>query len=101
VSSQGHQHVRSPTLELQIKQSLPNPADGHEFYFSLPYDRMDLCLYGKNNGYSAEDIAPVVNLTSEQVQKVFDDIDGKRKTTKYLHLPPMLVGEVPEIKKDN
>jgi NAD+ synthase len=87
---------RPPTTDTY---SLPQGQD--EFYFSLPYDRMDLCLYGKNNGYSAEDIAPVVNLTSEQVQKVFDDIAGKRKTTKYLHLPPMLVGEVPEIKKDN
>jgi len=85
---------RPPTTDTY---SLPQGQD--EFYFSLPYDRMDLCLYGKNNGYSVGDVAPVVNLTSEQVQKVYDDIDGKRKTTRYLHLPPQLVGEVPEIKK--
>lgn len=70
-----------------------------EFYFSLPYDRMDLCLYGKNNGYSVEDVASTVGLTADQVQNVYDDIDGKRKTTKYLHLPPQLVGDVPEIQK--
>ncbi|MCF6267859.1 MAG: NAD(+) synthase [Desulfuromusa sp.] len=85
---------RPPTTDTY---SLPQGQD--EFYFSLPYDRMDLCLYGKNNGYSIDEVEPVVNLTSEQVQKVYDDIDGKRKTTRYLHLSPQLVGDVPEIEK--
>lgn len=68
-----------------------------EFYFSLPYDRMDLCLYGKNNGYSPEQVSPAVDLTPEQVQRVFDDIDTKRATTRYLHMAPVLVEKVPEI----
>ena len=32
-----------------------------EFYFSIPLGKMDLCLYGKNHGISAEDLAPVKN----------------------------------------
>ncbi len=68
-----------------------------EFYFSLPYDKMDLCLYGKNNGYSAEETAPAVGLTTEQVLRVFRDIDTKRTTTKYLHTGPVLVEKLPEI----
>ncbi|OEU63174.1 MAG: NAD(+) synthase [Desulfobacterales bacterium S5133MH16] len=68
-----------------------------EFYFSLPYDKMDLCLYGKNNDISVETVAGVLELTSEQVQRVFDDIDTKRSTTRYLHLPPLLIEAVPEI----
>ena len=32
-----------------------------EFYFSLPYDKMDLCLYGKNNGIPAEIVAVPVS----------------------------------------
>jgi len=31
------------------------------------------------------------------VNRVFRDIDQKRKTTQYLHLDPELVGDVPEI----
>ncbi len=58
---------------------------------------MDLCLYGMNNGYSAEEVAPSVGLTSEQVSRVFKDIATKRSTTQYLHLPPVLTGDVPEI----
>lgn len=68
-----------------------------EFYFSLPYDKMDLCLYGKNNGYSASETAESVGLTEKQVERVFRDIDSKRSGTKYLHLPPVLVEEIPEL----
>ncbi len=83
---------RPPTTDTY---SLPQGQD--EFYFSLPYDRMDLCLYGKNNGYSVEEVAPSVDLMADQVQKVYNDIDNKRKTTKYLHLSPQLLGDVPEL----
>lgn len=68
-----------------------------EFYFSLPYDKMDLCLYGKNNGIPVETVADTLELTSEQVQRVYDDIETKRSTTRYLHLSPLLVENVPEI----
>jgi NAD+ synthase len=68
-----------------------------EFYFPLPYDKMDLCLYGKNNAVPAREVAGTVGLTEEQVERVYADIDAKRNGTRYLHLPPMLMGEVPEI----
>ncbi len=73
------------------------PQSQEEFYFSLPYDKMDLCLYGKNNGYSCEEIAPETDMTPEQVQRVFDDIDQKRRSTHYLHALPELMDAVPEI----
>jgi NAD+ synthase len=44
-------------------------------------------------------VAEATGLTTEQVQRVFDDIDTKRSTTHYLHLPPLLVDDVPEIAK--
>jgi NAD+ synthase len=68
-----------------------------EFYFSLPYDRMDLCLFGKNNGYALSEVAEAAGLTPEQVESVYRDIDGKRKTTRYLHARPILFGSVSEI----
>ncbi|MBN1983039.1 MAG: NAD(+) synthase [Chitinivibrionales bacterium] len=68
-----------------------------EFYFSLPYHLMDLCLYGKNNGVPAETVAAACHLTKEQVLRVFADIDQKRATTRYLHLGPRLIEPVPEI----
>ena len=75
--------------------SLPQGQD--EFYFSLPYDKMDLCLYAKNNGIPPADVAETVGLTTDQVQRVVDDIDTKRATTRYLHMPGQLIEEVPEV----
>ncbi|ODR88737.1 NAD(+) synthase [Sinorhizobium alkalisoli] len=68
-----------------------------EFYFSLPYDRMDLCLYGLNNGLSAEEVGRAAKLTAVQVERVWSDVAAKRKATRYLHLGPQLVQPVAEI----
>ena len=62
-----------------------------EFYFALPYDRMDLCLYGLNHGIPTADVAKAVSLTEEQVGLVWNDIAAKRKVARYLHLPPQTV----------
>src|SRR5262249_67651 len=64
-----------------------------EFYFSLPYSEMDLCLYGLSNGIAAEDVARAAKLTVEQVQLVWRDIAAKRKATRYLHESPLLVDD--------
>jgi len=68
-----------------------------EFYFSVPYDKMDLCLYGKNHDISCNDVAVAAGLTAEQVERVYHDIDSKRKTTHYLHAAPVLIEEINEI----
>lgn len=70
-----------------------------EFYFALPYREMDLCLYAKNHGIDAAEVAPIVDLSTEQVERVFADIDRKRSTTHYLHAAPLLAGGVPELQK--
>jgi NAD+ synthase len=68
-----------------------------EFYFSLPYDKMDLCLYGKNCYIPLVEVARAAGLTPEQVESVYRDIASKRKATRYLHLSPLLVEPVREI----
>ena len=68
-----------------------------EFYFSLPYEKMDLCLYAKNHSIPASTVAPLIGLTAEQVERVFKDIDMKRYSTRYLHLKPQLVVPVEEL----
>ena len=62
-----------------------------EFYFALPYDRMDLCLWAHGHGVSAAEAAPVVSLTAEQVERVYRDIEAKRRVAAYLHAAPLLV----------
>ena len=68
-----------------------------EFYFLVPYQQMDHCLYGKNHECSVEETAQAAGMTVEQVRRVWIDIDRKRSATRYHHLPPVLVDEVREI----
>jgi NAD+ synthase len=83
---------RPPTTDTY---SLPQSQE--EFYFSLPYDLMDLCLYGRNNQVPVAQIAEAVGLSLEQVERVFRDIDQKRSSTEYLHLRPVTAAPVPEV----
>ena len=68
-----------------------------EFYFALPYASMDLCLWARDHEIPAEDVASVLSLTAVQVERVYKDIDAKRRTTHYLHLPPLLVSDETEV----
>jgi NAD+ synthase len=80
---------RPPTTDTY---SLPQSQE--EFYFSVPYAAMDLCLYAHNHGLPPEAVSDAVGLSPEDVQRVFDDIEQKRRTTRYLHLGPQLVEPV-------
>ncbi|HEV2395179.1 MAG TPA: NAD(+) synthase [Verrucomicrobiae bacterium] len=69
------------------------PQSQEEFYFSLPYNKMDLVLYGKDRGYNAAEIGGAVGLTAEQVGRVFRDIEGKRRMARYLHAQAAILGD--------
>jgi NAD+ synthase len=82
---------RPPTTDTY---SLPQSQE--EFYFSLPYDKMDLCLYAREHDVSAAEAAPVVGIPEDAVERVFKDIDAKRRATLYLGSPPLTVAELEE-----
>lgn len=56
-----------------------------EFYFSLPLDKMDLCLFGIDHGILPEELAPMIGLQTDQVRRVYEMVDSKRRTAQYLH----------------
>lgn len=68
-----------------------------EFYFSLPYDKMDLCLYAKDHQIPAGVAAGAMGLTETQVERVYRDIDAKRAVARYLHMEPLLVEAVGDV----
>jgi NAD+ synthase len=75
--------------------SLPQGQD--EFYFSLPYEQMDLALYAFNHGLPADALAQAIGLSPAQAALVYRDIQTKRSTTRILHSRAVLVSPVPEI----
>ena len=75
---------RPPTTDTY---SLPQSQE--EFYFSLPYDRMDACLYAREHDVPAAEVAAALGLTPAQVERVYRDIDAKRAVARYLHASPL------------
>jgi len=81
--------LRPPTTDTY---SLPQGQD--EFYFSLPYDQMDACLYAYDRGVAAAEVASELGLGTVQIERVYRDIEAKRRVARYLHTAPLLVAEV-------
>jgi len=77
---------RPPTTDTY---SLPQSQE--EFFFSLPYDQMDLCLFGYLHGVGASEVGNVIGVAPALVIRVFRDIEAKRAAAAYLHMPPVLV----------
>ena len=81
--------LRPPTTD-----TFSLPQSQTEFYFTLPSAEMDLVLHAHNGGESAKMAAERLDLPVEHVERAFRDIERKRSTTRYLHLPPLLVERV-------
>jgi NAD+ synthase len=64
-----------------------------EFFFRLPFETMDLIWYGLEHDIPAATVAAEMDLTEEQVQRVYDDITRKRRTTEYLRALPLGVDD--------
>lgn len=94
-----YQLARSLGIPDEIRQRLPTtdtyPLEQtqEEFYFSLPLEQMDQCLRGRNRGTPPEEVAARAGLTPGEVTHAYNQIDSKRRATRYLHLPPLLVEE--------
>ena len=66
--------------------------DQQEFYFSLPYEQMDLALYGRINGYPPESLAAAIAISVDDAERIYADIDAKRRIAETLNLSALLVG---------
>lgn len=68
-----------------------------EFYFGLPYEKMDVALWCHNQGVAVQEFAAAVGLDEDAARRVYRDIESKRLTTAYLHSAALLVEPVPQI----
>jgi len=66
-----------------------------EFYFRIPYDKLDLLLYAWENNIMISEICEVMDLKEEQVKRSFRDFTSKYNSTKHLRqLPPQINKEI-------
>ena len=83
---------RPPTTDTY---SLPQTQE--EFFFALPAAMLDLVLFAHNLGCDPAAVAAELGRTPEEAARALKDVDQKRATTRYLHLPPLLIEPVPEL----
>lgn len=68
-----------------------------EFYFALPYDKMDLALWAHNHALPASELAQALGIRPEDAAFIYADIEAKRRTTHYLHARPALVEPIASV----
>jgi NAD+ synthase len=60
-----------------------------EFYFSVPLEKLDLALFGLNQGHDVDAIAAETGIPRGEVAIILKDIQQKRSSTAALHLQPL------------
>jgi NAD+ synthase len=73
---------RTPTSD-----TYPAEQTQEEFFFQMSFEDMDLYWYGWENGYSPAEVAPVMNVPEDEVEKIFKNFERKKHTTEFLRTP--------------
>lgn len=76
--------TRTPSAE-----TYPSDVSQEEFFFGLDFAIMDQLWFAREGGFPAPEVAEVMGLTVEQVERVWNDLEQKRRTTEYLRNPPV------------
>lgn len=77
---------RIPTTD-----TYPDEQTQEEFFFGLKFKIMDLLWYAKENDVPIDEVSEAADLNPEQVQRVWNDLDQKKRTTEYLRMHPLMV----------
>ncbi|NPV83074.1 MAG: NAD(+) synthase [Candidatus Aminicenantes bacterium] len=75
---------RKPTADIH-----PLSQGQDEFFFGLPYEQLDACLYGEKNGIPAESVARAIGLEADRVSLIYRQLAHRRLINEYLSLPPL------------
>ncbi len=75
---------RTPTTDTYTAEQTQE-----EFFYQLPFDKMDLYWYGFENNYSAKEVGSVMGETEERVEALFRNFARKKRTTDYLRMSPV------------
>lgn len=62
-----------------------------EFYFSLPWDKMDLMIYAWEKNHDPAEVAPLLGLTEDQVKRAYRDLTTKSRATAHMREMPLAV----------
>jgi NAD+ synthase len=90
-------------LPASITEQIPStdtyslPQTQEEFYFGIPYAQMDLLLWAYSHAVPSGDAARVMEMTVDQVERVYRDIESKRRVARQLDSRALLIESHPEM----
>ncbi|TAJ12536.1 NAD(+) synthase [Marinilabiliaceae bacterium JC017] len=76
--------ARTPTTDTYTAEQTQE-----EFFYQMPFEDMDLLWYAWENNYTPVEVGPVMNLSSDEVVKIYNNFERKQKTTEYLRMAPL------------
>jgi NAD+ synthase len=95
--TQVYQLARHLDVPVAIQKRTPTtdtysaPSSQEEFFFRLPFATLDLIWFAMEHQVPAAEAGIVMGLGETQVQRVFDDLQRKQRTTEFLRdAAPML-----------
>ena len=75
---------RAPTTDTYSSE-----VTQEEFFFGLDFYKMDMLWYALEHNVAPEKAAEVLNLSVEQVERGYANIERKVKATEYLRMNPL------------
>jgi NAD+ synthase len=93
--TQVYQLARHLGVPEEIQERVPTTdtysagSTQEEFFFRVPFDVLDVVWSGYERGVASKELAEVLALSPEQVERVIADIVRKQRTTAYLRTPPV------------
>ncbi|MFC1639456.1 NAD(+) synthase, partial [Gemmatimonadota bacterium] len=64
------------------------PVSDQEFFFRIPFDKLDLLLYAWEHEVTPSETASVIQLDEEAVKRAFADFSSKYRATEHLRELP-------------
>jgi NAD+ synthase len=68
------------------------PVSDQEFFFRIPFDKLDHLLYGWEHGIGSLEVASVLGLSEDAVKRAYADFTAKSRATVHLRQMP---GSIP------
>jgi NAD+ synthase len=91
--------------EIRHLYRFPSPTDvspsAAEVYFTLPFQQLDLCVWGFNHGITLYDVAKSLGVSDQHAQRLYRDIQARRRFSGSQQIQPLLVEDIPEIRHGN
>jgi len=78
----------------EIRDRVPSPdtfslpVSDQEFYFRIPFDKLDLLLYAWKNKVANDETAKVIGISEDAVKRTFKDFTTKSHATAHLRELP-------------